>query len=91
MSMKSKRRKFGSSFKAKVAIEAIKEQKTLAEIAKTYQVHPNQVSSWKREFLNNADQAFGGESKKDMEKEMEKLYTKIGKLEVERDFLKKNF
>jgi transposase-like protein len=56
--MKKSRRKFSSQFKAKVAIEALKERETLAELAKRYEVHPNQISQWKREFLDNADKAF---------------------------------
>lgn len=88
--MKQKRRKFSSGFKAKVAIESLREQLSLAEIAKKYSIHPNQVSKWKRDFLNNADKAFGSNDSVDVGKAMEKLYTKIGKLEVERDFLKKS-
>jgi transposase-like protein len=56
--MKKSRRKFSSQFKAKVAIEALKERETLAELAKRYEIHPNQISQWKREFLDNADKAF---------------------------------
>jgi transposase-like protein len=56
--MKNSRRKFSSQFKARVAIEALKERETLAELSKRYEIHPNQISQWKREFLDNADKAF---------------------------------
>ena len=89
--MKSKRRKFSATFKARVAIEALKERETLSELSRKYELHPNIISKWKKEFLDKADQVF--ESKKsesDPEVDIEKLYAKIGKLEIERDFLKKN-
>lgn len=90
--MKRTRRKFSNEFKAKVAIEALKERQTLSELANTYEIHPNQISQWKREFLENAGKAFGNSDKeKDRsEANQEKLYSKIGKLEVENDFLKKS-
>ena len=89
--MKSKRRKFSATFKARVAIEALKERETLSELSRKYELHPNIISKWKKEFLDKADQVF--ESKKsesNPEVDIEKLYAKIGKLEIERDFLKKN-
>ncbi len=90
--MKRKRRKFTPAFKAKVAIEALKERQTLSELAERFELHPNQISKWKQEFLSNAEAAFGP---KDTEKEesqidTDQLYTKIGQLEMERDFLKKS-
>lgn len=90
MYRKQKRRKFSASFKARVAVEAIKEQQTLAELSKRFEVHPNQISKWKIEFLNHADKIFEGKKTEDSQLQMDKLYTKIGKLEVERDFLKKS-
>lgn len=88
--MKKERRKFSASFKAEVALEAIRERSTLQELAAKYQLHPTQITTWKREFLENASAAFGAEkpSEKDEGKEKE-LYSKIGELQVQVDFLKK--
>jgi len=63
--MKRTRRKFSASFKAKVAIEAIKEQSSLQELASKFELHPNQISSWKREFLDNANLAFQSKTEKE--------------------------
>ena len=91
--MKS-RRKFGADFKAKVAIAAIKEQMTTAELAKQHNVHPSQIRTWKKEFLANASSVFESSQDRksqegDLEKEKEQLYSKIGQLQIEVDFLKK--
>ena len=88
--MKRSRRKFTSAFKAKVAIEALKERESLAELSKRFDIHPNIISKWKKEFIEKS--ASGFDSKSTDEKEgvdPEKLYAKIGQLEVENDFLKK--
>lgn len=90
--MKKTRRKFTAAFKTQVVLEAIKERRTLTELAKRFEVHPNQISTWKKEFLDNADKAFDSPQKsknKDVI-DVSKLYEKIGVLEMERDFLKKN-
>ena len=88
--MKRKRKNFSSEFKAKVAIEAIKEQKTLAEIAQLYELHPNQISQWKKEFLKNASEVFDKGHKKIKEDvEVSKLYEAIGQLQIENNWLKK--
>ena len=88
--MKRTRRKFSVSFKAKVAIEAIKERSSLQELASKYELHPNQISSWKREFLDNASLAFDSKpEKEDSESDTASLYGKIGQLQVENDFLNK--
>jgi transposase len=90
--MKRTKRKFTIAFKTKVAIEALKERETLSELANRFELHPNQISQWKREFLHNAERAFDvkGTKKEDPEKQLGELYQKIGKLEVENDFLKKS-
>ena len=88
--MRAKRRKFTAAFKAQVAIEALKERLTLAEISKKYEVHPNLISKWKQEFLSRSAEIFETQPPEvDFEAEREKLYARIGKLEVERDWLKK--
>lgn len=88
--MKTSRRKFSASFKAKIAIEAIKEQTSLPELAAKFEIHPAQISNWKREFLKNAELAFGSKSEKeDPDLDTAPLYNKIGQLQVENDFLKK--
>jgi transposase len=91
--MKKERRKFSASFKAKVAIEAIKEVQTIQELASKYEIHPTQIAVWKREFLEKAELVFsrevpaaGNEAENTKEKE---LYSKIGELQVQVDFLKK--
>ena len=88
--MKSKRRKFTAAFKARVALSALKERETLSELSKRYQVHPNLISKWKNEFIDRSSEIFETKSPEvDFEQEREKLYAKIGQLEVERDWLKK--
>jgi len=90
--MKKTRRKFTSEFKTKVSIEAIRERYALSELAEKFEIHPTQIAKWKREFLDNATAAFENPGKRidKSEEDMDKLYTKIGRLEVERDFLKKS-
>jgi transposase-like protein len=88
--MKKTRRKFSGAFKAKVAIEALKERETLAELSKRFEVHPNMISKWKQEFLERSAEVFDKKSGTDPEVDAEKLYAKIGQLEIENDFLKKS-
>jgi transposase len=88
---KRTRRKFSADFKAKVVIEALKERNTIEQLAKKYELHPNQITIWKKEFLANASAAFGEPtaeaSDKTREADLDRLYAKIGRLEIERDFL----
>ncbi len=88
--MRKERRKFSASFKAKVAIEAIKEDKTLQELASKHGLHSNQISAWKKEFLEKSELIFSKESDLKIDESKEKeLYSKIGELQIEVDFLKK--
>lgn len=90
--MKRERRKFSAAFKAKVALEAIKEKETIQELASKFRLHPNQISIWKKEFLESAESVFSktkAEDRANEEQEKEALYSKIGRLQTEVDFLKK--
>lgn len=89
--MTRSKRKFSGSFKAQVAIEALRERETLSELSKKFEVHPNMISKWKQEFLEKSSSVFEATvSTKNDEAEQERLYAKIGQLEMERDFLKKS-
>ena len=89
---KQTRRKFSSAFKAKVALEAIKNQKTLAELAKEFEVNPVMISQWKSAFLDNMAAAFDkGQSRDEPDVDTQELYAQIGQLKVENEFLKKSF
>ena len=86
----TKRKRYSADFKAKVALEAIREELTLSELSKTYDVHPNMISTWKRAAIENMAMAFskGKETEAQANAEdVEKLHAKIGQLVVERDFL----
>ncbi len=87
--MKRKRRNHSSSFKAKVALAAIKGDRTLAELAEQFDVHPNQIQEWKKKLLDSADQVFerGNKQATDSDFKVEELHAKIGQLTMERDFL----
>ena len=89
--MKNTRRRYTEEFKAKVAIEAMKEQQTLSEIAEKYQIHPNQVTKWKSQLIEGAAKVFsdGRGTKKEEKPNEEILYQQIGQLQVELDWLKK--
>ena len=91
--MKGKRRRHDPEFKARVALEAIKGVKTIQEIAKEFDVHPVQVSEWKKTMAQNASSAFGaGAGRTDadeFERERERLHAKIGQQAIELDWLTK--
>ena len=86
------RKHYSPEFKAKVAMEALQEQKTLAELASEYEIHTTQIINWKKELLAKAPELFGRDSVKQLKaaeaKEAE-LYRQIGQLKVELDWLKK--
>lgn len=88
--MKKTRRKFTSSFKARVAIAALRERESLAELSKRYEVHPTMISKWKIEFLKKSESVFDKKSDEESGVDSEKLFAKIGQLEMENEFLKKN-
>lgn len=90
--MKQKRKRHSAEFKAKVAIEALKEQKTMSELASEYEIHPNQITEWKKRFLEEGSDLFSNKqakTEKDFDKERDQLYRQIGELKVQVDFLKK--
>jgi transposase-like protein len=92
--MKRSKRTFTAEFKARVALEAIKELKTVSELAQDFQLVPNQISMWKREFLSNAVKVFDNGTPeadriKKLEKEKEDLVQQIGQLTVDNNWLKK--
>jgi transposase-like protein len=93
MGIMAQRRNFGKGFKAKVAIEAIKGERTVNEIASMYEVHPNQVSKWRKQAMERLPDAMAdGRAKESRDTQAiteEKLHQKIGQQAVEIDFLKK--
>jgi transposase-like protein len=87
----SKRRRFSAEFKARVALEAAKEQQTLAELGKRFEVSPMLISRWKAEFMENMSSAFGKGIREESDPvDLQSLYSQIGQLKVENDFLKKS-
>ena len=87
--MRKERRKFSAAFKTKVALEAIKEKETLQQLASKFEVHANQITQWKREFLESAEDIFSkkkSDKKSNDEQEKDVLYSKIGRLQTEIDF-----
>ena len=86
------RRRFGSEFKARLALEAVKGVKTINEIASEHNVHPHQIRTWKKQLLSGAAEIFSNSGAKDREAEDElkdRLYRQIGQLQVELEWLKK--
>ena len=90
--MKDKRRNHSAQFKAKVALAAAKGDKTIAELASQYEVHPNQITKWKKQLLESLPDIFSYSRQRDRQKQgelTEHLYQQIGQLKVELDWLKK--
>jgi transposase len=89
------RKRYDKAFKAKIAIEALRGEKTLQELGTAYGVHPNMIALWKKQLLESAEQLFEKAGKdKDAEaaeKEQDALFRQIGQLKVENDFLKKKY
>jgi len=92
--MSRKRRSFSPEFKARVALEALSGEQTLSALASKYGVHPNQISTWKKQAREGIVDSFSGKKKRDgrdREAQVKELHAKIGELTVERDFLAKAF
>ena len=92
--MKQNRRKHSPSFKAKVALEALKDEQTIAELAGQFEVHPSQIRSWKKALAEGAAGIFGSDQEqnhKDDKSLINQLYQQIGRLKVEKDFLESRF
>jgi transposase len=88
--MSKTRRRFSAEFKAKVALEALRGDVTIQEIASRHKIHPNQVSQWKKQATGGLGDVFAGSKRKGedkKEREIHELHAKIGQLTVERDFL----
>lgn len=89
------KRTHSKEFKARVAIDAIRGEKTVQELAQKYEIHPNQVTLWKKQLVENATSVFdkhGNDKEVDeFERKQEELFSQIGQLKVENDFLKKKY
>lgn len=91
---KTKRKRYSGEFKAKVAREALKEESTIADIAIRFNIHPNQVSEWKKQAIEGLAEVFTGKTERSdaaHEAQVKELHAKIGQLTVERDFLEKAY
>lgn len=85
--MKRPRRNHAAAFKAKVALEAIKGEQTIVELAERFQVHPNQITEWKKQLLERAEEVFAKDKKTEEGPSVKELHAKIGQLAMENDFL----
>ena len=87
--MSNKRKQYAPAFKAKVALAALKNEETIAELAQRFGVHPTMITSWKKALVDSATDIFdkGHKSRKQNEGQVDELYRHIGQLKVERDFL----
>jgi transposase len=92
---KTRRKRYSAEFKAKVALEAIRGGQTISELASRYELHPNMITTWKRQAVDNMAEAFSSKSDERSSKaddaQIKELHAKIGQLTVERDFLAKAF
>lgn len=91
---KAKRKRYSAEFKAKVALEAIKGEQTISELASRYGLHPNMITNWKRQAIENMAETFTSTTDRKrsaVDKQINDLHAKIGELTVERDFLAKAF
>ena len=82
-----KRRNHSALFKSKVALAALKGDKTITELAAQFEVHPNQITDWKRQLQENAASVFGEKREKEKEPDVQRMQAKIGQLALENDFL----
>ena len=87
--MRNKKRNHSPKFKAKVALAAFKGDKTIAELSRQFEVHPTQITSWRKQLLENVQEAFSSGAKVEQEAHVKDLHTKIGQLTLENDFLSK--
>jgi transposase len=90
----TRRKRYSAEFKAKVALEAIRGEQTINELASHYELHPNMITNWKRQAIDNMAAAFSGTVERNAkadEAQIKELHAKIGQLTVERDFLAKAF
>lgn len=90
--MSRKRKVYSPKYKAKVALDAIRERETLAELASRYELHANQISQWKQGAMQNIEEGFRkkrGKPARDEQELIDRLYQQIGQLKVELDWLKK--
>jgi transposase len=90
----TKRKRYSAEFKAKIALEAIKGEQTISELGSRYGLHPNMITTWKRQAIDNMAEAFSSKAERtrhDDDDRIKDLHAKIGQLTVERDFLAKAF